>query len=122
MSTQMVNLYDALSETFGKDRAHLAIKDIEDYLNDHKRELATKEDVYAVRGDIRETELKLTKEIEQVRLDLTLKIEHVRGDLTREIESVRLEVEKVRSSLIKWMISLFVTGFGLIIAVITLLK
>lgn len=118
MSTQMVNLYDAFSETFGKDKAHLAIKDIEDFVDDHKRELATKEDIHGVREDIRETELKLTKEIESVRLEVgsvRLEVEKVRGDLSKEIESVR-------SSLIKWMISLFIAGAGLIVAVITLLK
>lgn len=64
MSTQMLNLYDALSETFGKEKAHLAIKDIEDHLNEHKRELATK-------ADIREAELKLTREIKRIFDDLS---------------------------------------------------
>lgn len=118
MSTQLVDLYDVFSGAFGRKKAHRAIRDIKDFVSDHKRELATKADIYGVKADIRETELKLTKEIEQVRGE----VRGIELKLTKEIESVRLEVEKVRSSLIKWMISLFIAGSGLIIAVITLLK
>jgi len=52
---------------------------------------------------LRESELRLQKEIEQVRADLTLEIEKVRTDLTQEIEKVRadltLEIEQVRAEL-----------------------
>ncbi len=104
MSTQMVNLYDALSETFGKDRAHLAIKDIEDYLSDHKRELATKH-------DLTETELRLTREIEQIWGEM----KGVELRLTKEIE-------QAKSSTIKWVVGLLMAQTGLIFTMITLWK
>jgi hypothetical protein len=64
---------------------------------DHKRELATKADILEVKGDIREAELRLTKEIEQV-----------------------------KSSTIKWVVGwvagLLIAYTGVIITILTLLK
>jgi len=64
----------------------------------------------ATRQDLRETELRLLKEIEQVRANLRVEIEQVRveieqvrADLSKEIEQVRAdlskEVEQVRAEL-----------------------
>ena len=70
----------------------------------------------ATQQELKNTELKLTKEIgqvrvaltkdiEQVRSDLTKDIEQVRSDLTRDIEQLRsdlsMEIQKVRSDLTK---------------------
>jgi len=97
MSTQLVDLFDVFSETFGKEKAHRAVKDIEDFVSDHKRELATKH-------DLTETELRLT----------------------REIEKVRSEIEQAKSSTIKWVVSwvagLLIAYTGAIFTMITLMK
>ena len=83
----------------------------------------------ATSAGLRETELRLLKEIEQLRADLTTEIEQVRGEiketelkLTREIEQGRmegrLEIERLRAdlvgqigqlrfSLIRWVVGLF---------------
>ena len=57
----------------------------------------------ATRQNLRETELRLLKEIEQVRANLSKEIEQVRADLSREIEQVRAdtsrEIEHVRGEL-----------------------
>jgi len=50
---------------------------------------------------LRESELRLQKEIEQVRADLTLEIEKVRTDLTLEIEQVRAELRETELRLQK---------------------
>ena len=100
---------------------------------------------HATVQDIRETELKLQKEIEQVRLeiaqtktelvreieklrqetltikaDLTKDIEQVRADLSKEIEQVRSDlgrdIERVRADLIKWSFLFWLSQFGAIIA------
>lgn len=129
MSTEAIELFDIFSGTFGKEKAQAAVKDIETLISDHKRELATKD-------DLRETELKLTKEIELTRgeiketeLKLTKKIEQVRGEikgvelkLTREIEAVRLEVEKAKSSLVKWFAGLLIAYTGVIVTILRLWK
>ncbi len=104
MSVEVMELFDIFSKTFSKEDARTAVKDIETLISDHKRELATK-------GDLRETELKLTKEIESVKL---------------EVEKVRSEIEKAKSSTIKWVVGwivgLFTAYTGAIFALLKLLK
>ncbi len=133
MSVEVMELFGIFSKTFGKEDAQAAVRDIETLISDHKRELATKADLERVesslKGDIRETELKLTKEIEITRGE----IKEVELKLTKEIEAVKLEVEKVRSeiekaksSTIKWVVGwvagLMIAYTGVIITVLTLLK
>ena len=93
MSVEVMELFNIFSKTFSKEDAQTAVKDIETLISDHKRELATK-------ADLREVELKLTK----------------------EIESVRLEVEKAKSSLVRWFAGLLIAYTGVIVTIITLLK
>ena len=111
MSIEVMELFDIFSGTFGKEKAQIAVKDIETLISDHKRELATKE-------DLREVELKLTKEIEQVRGE----IKEVELKLTKEIEAVKLEVEKAKSSLVRWFAGLLIAYTGVIVTILTLWK
>jgi hypothetical protein len=60
MSVEVMELFNIFAETFGKEKAQIAVKDIEALISDHKQQLATK-------ADLREVELKLTKEIEQAK-------------------------------------------------------
>ena len=110
-----MELFDIFSGTFGKEKAQIAVKDIEALISDHKRELATKE-------NLRETEFKLTKEIEITRGE----IKEVELKLTKEIESVKLQVEQAKSSTIKWVVGwvagLLIAYTGVIITILTLLK
>ena len=147
MSTQLPDLFDVFSETFGKEKAHRAVRDIEDFLSDRKRDLATKHDltetelrltkeIELTRGENKETELKLTKEIESVRLEVELvrgEIKEVELRLTKEIESVRLKVEQVRSEIqqaksstitwvVSWVAGLLIAYTGAIFTIIKLLK
>jgi hypothetical protein len=129
VSIETVELYRAFEESLGKEKAQLVVKDITNLINEARQELAT-------RDNLRETELKLTKEIEGVRkeiegvrLGLTKEIEIVRREikevelkLTREIGEVKLSIEKVRSSVIKWVTGLLVAQTGVIITIIMLLK
>ena len=80
--TQGVELFNIFAETFGKEKAQIAIKDIESMIDSKNKELATK-------IDLREVELRLTKEIEQA-----------------------------KSSTIKWVAGLLVAQAGAIIAAI----
>lgn len=122
MSIETVELYRAFEESLGKEKAQLVVKDITNLINEARQELVTRE-------NLRETELKLMKEIEGVRLTLTKEIEGVRKEvkeielkLTHEIGEVKLEVEKVRSSVIKWIAGLLVAQTGVIITIIMLFK
>jgi hypothetical protein len=122
MSVEVIELFDIFSGTFGKEKAQIVVKDIETLVSNHKRELATKEDVKLeteqVRKEIKEVELKLTKEIETVRKE----IKEVELKLTKEIESVKLEVEKAKSSLVRWFAGLLIAYTGVIVTILTLWK
>ena len=80
--TQGVELFNIFAETYGKEKAQVIVKDIESIVNAKNQELATK-------GDLREVELKLTKEIESVKL---------------EVEKVRSEIGQAKSSIIAWVV------------------
>jgi hypothetical protein len=95
-------------------------------------ELKLTKEIEKVRLEIKETELKLTKEIEKVRLDLTKEIEKVRLDLTKEIEKVRLEIKETelkltkeimnsKQSILRWLFGFWVTQATFVIGVIWVL-
>jgi hypothetical protein len=99
-STQVMELFNIFSKTYSKEEAQAIVKDIEEIVDTKSKELTTK-------GDLREVELKLTKEIESVRL---------------EVEKVRSEINQAKSSLVKWFAGLLIAYTGVIIAILTLLK
>jgi len=74
---------------------------------------------------LRETELRLQKEIEQVRADLSLQIERLRGEVKTDIEQLRGEVttaiERSRNSLLMWLIPLMFAQVGALAALVKLL-
>ena len=92
---------------------------------------------------LRETELRLQKEIEQVRADLTLQIEQLRGELKTEIEQLRgevkteleklrgelretelrlqKEIERSRNTLLMWLVPLMFAQVGALAALVKLL-
>ncbi len=90
------------------------------------QELATKEDVLLLRADLRETELRLQKEIEQLRAESKADFEQLRADLRetelrlqKEIEQVRGEIKGTEFRLLVWqlgiglaIISIMAKGFG----------
>ncbi len=78
-----LKIYEAFQD-LGKDKASILAEFIEHV---ESRKAATYQ-------ELKETELKLTKEIEQVKL---------------EVEGVRKEISETKASLIKWMF-LFWTG------------
>ena len=112
-----VALYDALA-TAPDDRARArVIAEAFERLEErypHLPDLATQghvreselrllKEIEQVRGELRATELRLQKEIEQVRADLKASIEQVRADLKASIEQVRADlkadIEQVRADL-----------------------
>ena len=88
-SAQVMDLFNIFSKTYSKEEAQTIVKDIEEISNIKSKELAT-------RGDLREVELKLTK----------------------EIEAVRLKIEEAKSSTIKWVAGLLAAQAAAIIAAV----
>jgi hypothetical protein len=80
-----------------------------------------KADIEHVRADLRATELRLQKEIEHVRAELKADIEHVRADLTLKIEQLRGEVARTKIDLLKWLVPLMFAQVAAIAALVKLL-
>ncbi|WP_295581958.1 coiled-coil domain-containing protein [uncultured Lamprocystis sp.] len=144
--TSVVALYDALTTAPDeRTRARLIAEAFErlEERYPHLADLATK-------GHLRETELRLQKEIELVRADLETKVELVRAGLETKIEQVRadlratelrlqkeiqevraelkLDIERVRSEvvrtkidLLKWIVPLMFAQVAAIAALVKLL-
>ncbi len=89
--------FEALEERYPN------LSDIATRQNLRETELRLLKEIEQVRLEIEQVRGELTKEIEQVRGELTKEIEQVRGDLTKEIEQVRgdltKEIEQVRADL-----------------------
>jgi chromosome segregation ATPase len=95
-------------------------------------ELRLLKEIEQVRADLRTAELRLQKDIEQVRADLKADIEQVRADLKADIEQVRaelkLDIERVRGDvartkvdLLKWIVPLMLAQVVAIAALVKLL-
>jgi ribosomal protein S12 methylthiotransferase accessory factor YcaO len=111
--TSSVALYEALtSATDDRARARViaeAFERLEErypYLPD-----------LATRAHLRETELRLQKEIEQVRAELR----ETELRLQKEIEGVRREIVQVKVDLLKWLVPLMFAQVAAIAALVKLL-
>ncbi|EFI32820.1 hypothetical protein Dthio_PD0126 [Desulfonatronospira thiodismutans ASO3-1] len=100
----VIDLYDSLLAAEDERARARIIAGAFERLEDRYPELKD----LATASGVRESELRLQKEIEQLRLrieevrsDLTREIEQVRADLLKEIEKTNLRIEEVRTELIR---------------------
>ena len=109
MNTSVIDLYERLRKAPDDETRARIIAEAFEQLEDRYPEIKD----LATAGALRETELRLLKEIEQVRADLSREIEQVRADLSREIEQVRadlsVQMERMRYSLLRWIFTLLAT-------------
>ena len=135
----VVELYEALaSAPDERARARLIAEAFErlEERYPHLQDLAT-------RQHLRETELRLLKEIEQLRGDVKVEIEQLRGEVKTELEQLRgdirevelrlqkeiaqvrgdltLQIERSRNSLLLWLIPLMFAQVGAMAALVKLL-
>ena len=85
-------------------------------------ELRLQKEIEQVRAELRESELRLKKEIEQVRADLSKEIEKVRSDLSKEIEQIRAEIARAKVDMLKWIVPLMIGQVVVIAALVKLLS
>ncbi|WP_296696290.1 DUF1640 domain-containing protein [Thiocapsa sp. UBA6158] len=130
--SSVVELYEALASAPDERARARVIAEAFERLEErypHLPELVTQ-------GHLRESELRLTREIEQVRADLTIRIEQLRGEVKTEIEQLRGEVkteiqhlrgemttaiERSRNTLLLWLIPLMFAQVGAMAALVKLL-
>jgi hypothetical protein len=72
-------------------------------------------------GHLRETELRLQKEIEQVRADLKLNLEQVRAELRETELRLQKEIAQLKVDLLKWLVPLMFAQVAAIAALVKLL-
>ena len=75
----------------------------------------------ATQGHLRETELRLQKEIEQVRAELKADIEQVRADLRETELRLQKEIAHMKHDLLKWLVPLMLAQVAAIAALVKLL-
>lgn len=75
----------------------------------------------AAQGHVRESELRLQKEIEQVRAELKANIEQIRADLRTTELRLQKEIANVKVDLLKWLIPLMFAQVAAIAALVKLL-
>jgi hypothetical protein len=119
--SSVVELYEALANAPDERARARVIAEAFERLEErypHRPELVT-------RGHLRESELRLTREIEQMRADLTIRIEQLRGEPKSEIEQLRGEVtttiQRSRNALLLWLIPLMFAQVGAMAALVKLL-
>ena len=113
----------ALSEVIDELESRTAyLKDITTKGDLEVAKLALQKEIEQVRKELREGELRLQKEIEEVRKELR----EVELRLQKEIEQVKLplqrEIERVKASVIKWVVGLLLVQTGVIVSIIGLLR
>ncbi len=129
MSSSVLELYDRLRTAPNDEARARIIAEAFEALEERYPHLGD----MATRAHLRETELRLLKEIEQVRADLKVEIEQVRAELTKEIEQLRAdltkEIEKTRADLkveiaqthtawLKWSFLFWLSQFGAILLIL----
>ena len=99
--TQLLDLYDRLSSaTDDRTRARV----IADAFAELEQRYPQLSDI-ATQASLKESELKLTKEIEQVRAE----IKETELKLTKEIEQVRTTLERSRANILIWSFGFWFT-------------
>ena len=119
-----VALYEALTNAPDERARARVIAEAFERLEErypHLPELATQ-------GHVRESELRLQKEIEQiraeieqVRAELKHDIEQLRAALQLDIEQVRGDVARTKNDLLKWIVPLMFAQVAVIAALVKLL-
>ncbi len=141
--SSVVELYEALASAPDERARARVIAEAFERLEErypHLPDLVTQ-------AHLRETELRLRKDIEQVRADLMLRLEELRGDVKTEIEQLRGEVkteieqlrgevkrdieqlrgevmtaiERSRNTLLMWLVPLMFAQVGATAALVRLL-
>ncbi|EFI34138.1 conserved hypothetical protein [Desulfonatronospira thiodismutans ASO3-1] len=114
----VIDLYDSLLAAEDERARARIIAGAFERLEDRYPELKD----LATASGVRESELRLQKEIEQVRADLSKEIEKVRTELIREIEKLRADTSKEiafgNQKILRWTTGLLFAQLAAIIAVI----
>ncbi len=128
-SREIVRLVARVHETEPASRQDLIESESNVRMEMKNTELRLQKEIEDVRLEIKNTELKLSKEIEGVRLE----IKNTELKLSKEIEDVRLEIkeldaklsvklEKIHSDFIRWLIGAGIASAGLLFTALRFMR
>ncbi len=115
--TSSVALYEALTSAPDERARARAIAEAIERIEQrypHLPDLATQ-------GHVRESELRLQKEIEHVRAELKADIEHTRAELRETELRLQKEIAHIKLDILKWLVPLMFAQVAAIAALVKLL-
>jgi DNA-binding transcriptional MerR regulator len=87
--------------------------------------LATKSDMFGLKGDIKEVEASLTRDIKEVEAKLTRDIESLRAEVKHDLRELdhglRIAMAEAKASTIKWVAGLLLAQAALVATLVKLL-
>ena len=98
MTTELIQLYDTVSEKIGKEGATALANYITKFTNERLNENfdnLVRMDIADVRAEVKNVRLELKQDITELRAEVT----NVRSELKQDIAEVRTEIANVRSEL-----------------------
>jgi ubiquitin C-terminal hydrolase len=109
------NLVQAImtNPTFSEDEKSQLVEDL---INEIKKEYPDLQH-HATKGDVRETELRLIKEIKELDIKAEKERKEIELKLTKEIEKVRNEIKDTKFTMLKWQFIFWATQFGAIVTI-----
>ena len=117
MQPSVIELYDRIREAPDENvRARIIAEAFEQV----ERRYPAMTDL-ATNAALRESELRLLKEIEQLRGEVKRDIEQLRGEFRVQIEQLRSEIYRTRLDVIKWTAGLLLAQMALIVTAVRFL-
>jgi hypothetical protein len=104
-----------IAEAFGQlEERYPHLKEIATQGHVRDSELRLQKEIEGVRLEIKEVELRLRKEIEGIRLE----IKEVEGRLQKDIRAVEVRIAETRADLIRWVVGVGLLQSTLIVGVL----
>ena len=129
MEVSEITLYNTLKASLGEEQAQIVVEgmktQVKEALENSKSVLATKEDLFGLRselkGDIALLRDELKGDIHALRVELKEDIHALRVELKGDNASLDVKIEKTRADMIKWMFIFWISQLAAIFAMLRFL-
>ncbi len=129
MEVSEITLYKTLKASLGEEQAQIVVEgmktQVKEALENSKSVLATKEDLFGLRselkGDIASLRDELKGDIHALRVELKGDIHALRVELKGDNASLDVKIEKTRADMIKWMFIFWISQLAAIFAMLRFL-
>ena len=129
MEVSEITLFNTLKASLGEEQAQIVVEgmktQVKEALENSKSVLATKEDLFGLRselkGDIASLRDELKGDIHALRVELKGDIHALRVELKGDNASLDVKIEKTRADMIKWMFIFWISQLAAIFAMLRFL-